>query len=62
MTSFGPHRAVVYLGRHYLAFQDQATVQVLSQHFDWLVREAAHGARTVTDYLERLRGAIEPED
>lgn len=62
VTIFGPHRAVVYLGRHYLSFQDQATVQVLSQHFDWLVREAAHGARMVTDHLERLRAGIEPDD
>jgi transcriptional regulator with XRE-family HTH domain len=58
VTIFGPHRAVVYLGRHYLSFQDQTTVQTLSQHFDWLVREAAHGARTVTDHLIQLRDGI----
>lgn len=62
VTIFGPHRAVVYLGRHYLAFQDHETVQTLSQHFDWLVREAAHGARAVTDHLERLRAEIDPDD
>lgn len=58
VTIFGPHRAVVYLGRHYLSFQDQATVLTLSQHFDWLVREAAHGARMVGDHLTTLRDAI----
>jgi transcriptional regulator with XRE-family HTH domain len=58
VTIFGPHRAVVYLGRHFLSFQDQSTVQTLSHHFDWLVREAAHGARTVTDHLTRLREGI----
>lgn len=62
VTIFGPHRAVVYLGQHYLSFQDFTTVQTLSHHFDWLVREAAHGARTVTDHLERLRAGIEPDD
>ena len=58
VTIFGPHRAVVYLGRHYLSFQEEGTVQTQSQQFDWLVREATYGARTVTDHLERLRDRI----
>ncbi len=58
VTIFGPHRAVVYLGRHYLSFQEQGTVMTLSQHFDWLVREATSSARTVTDHLARLRDRI----
>jgi transcriptional regulator with XRE-family HTH domain len=62
VTIFGPNHAVIYLGRHYLSFQDHATVQALSQHFDWLVREAAYSARTVSQHLEHLRAGIEPED
>jgi transcriptional regulator with XRE-family HTH domain len=58
VTIFGPHRAVVYLGRHYLSFQEQGTVMTLSQHFDWLVREATSSARTVTDHLAQLRDRI----
>lgn len=55
VTVFGPILAVVYLGRHYLAFRDSARVAQISQHFDWLVKEAAFGAREVPAYLQGLR-------
>lgn len=58
VTVFGPLLAVVYLGRHYLAFRDSARVQQISQHFDWLVKEAAFSARDVTDHLRGLRQGI----
>lgn len=58
VTVFGPLLAVVYLGRHYLAFRDSARVQQISQHFDWLVKEAAFSARDVADHLRGLRGRI----
>jgi transcriptional regulator with XRE-family HTH domain len=54
VTIFGPLLAVVYLGRDYLAFRDSARVARLSEHFDWLVREAAMGARDVASYLRGL--------
>lgn len=54
VTIFGPLQAVVYLGRDYLAFRDTARVARLSEHFDWLVREAAMGARDVAACLRRL--------
>ncbi|WGV15894.1 helix-turn-helix domain-containing protein [Fuscovulum ytuae] len=58
VTVFGPLLAVVYLGRHYLAFRDSARVQQISQHFDWLVKEAAFSARDVTGHLRELRQEI----
>jgi len=55
VTVFGPILAVVYLGRHYLAFRDTSRVAQISQHFDWLVKEAAFGAREGPAYLQGLR-------
>ncbi len=58
VTVFGPLLAVVYLGRHYLAFRDQDRVASVSRHFDWLIREAAVGAREVPAQLQALRDRI----
>lgn len=58
ITVFGPMLAVLYLGRHYLAFRDSARVDSFSRHFDWLVREAAVSARAVPDHLRDLRARI----
>lgn len=58
ITVFGPMLAVLYLGRHYLAFRDSARVDSFSRHFDWLVREAALGAREVPQVLQGLRAGI----
>lgn len=54
VTVFGPLLAVVYLGRDYLAFRDSVRVARVSDHFDWLVREATMGARDVAGYLRGL--------
>jgi transcriptional regulator with XRE-family HTH domain len=58
VTIFGPLLAVIYLGRHYIAFRDTARVSSFSAHFDWLVREADMGAREFPALLERLGGEI----
>jgi transcriptional regulator with XRE-family HTH domain len=58
VTVFGPKMAVIYLGQHFLAFRDRDRVRTLSQHFDWLVREAAISARAVPDHLRALRAAL----
>lgn len=58
VTVFGPLLAVIYLGRHYIAFRDSLRVESLTQHFDWLVREAALGARDVTAHLRQLRATL----
>ncbi len=59
VTVFGPLLAVVYLGRHYIAFRDTARVAKVSAHFDWLVREASLSARDVGDHLRGLRAKID---
>ena len=59
VTVFGPHLAVIYLGRHYIAFRDPARVVSISQHFDWLVREAPLGAREVMGHLRDLRASLD---
>ena len=59
VTVFGPKMAVIYLGQHFLAFRDRDWVRTLSQHFDWLVREAAISARAVPDHLRAMRAALD---
>lgn len=54
VTIFGPLLAVIYLGRHYLAFRDSARIETITQHFDFLVREAEIGARDMGAHLQRL--------
>lgn len=54
VTVFGPLLAVLYLGRHYIAFRDTARVASFSGHFDWLVREAEAGARDFGQVLAGL--------
>lgn len=54
VTIFGPLLAVIYLGRHYLAFRDSARVETITQHFDGLVREAEIGAREIGAHLTVL--------
>ncbi|OYW59129.1 MAG: transcriptional regulator [Rhodobacterales bacterium 32-66-7] len=54
ITVFGPLLAVIYLGRHYLAFRDSARVETITQHFDLLVREAEVGARDMVAHLQGL--------
>ena len=58
VTVFGPLLAVVYLGRHYIAFRDSARVASVSAHFDWLVREATISARDLPAHLRALRARI----
>ena len=59
VTVFGPLLAVLYLGRHYLAFRDTERVRAMTAHFDWLVREAAISARGFPIELRRLAAEIE---
>ena len=58
VTVFGPHLAVIYLGRTYLSFRDPARVAAISAHFDWLVREAPLGAREAGAHLRALRAGM----
>ena len=58
VTVFGPLLAVIYLGRHYVAFRDSQRVGAITQHFDWLVREAEIGARDFPSFLRTLRDEV----
>jgi len=58
VTVFGPILAVLYLGRHYLAFRDSVRVDSFTRHFDWLVREADVSARDMPAYLRTARARI----
>ena len=54
VTVFGPLLAVVYAGRHYLAFRDSLRGQAFTEHFDNLVREASVPDREIKPFLARL--------
>lgn len=56
MTVFGPLLAVLYLGQNYLAFRDTERVQLMTRHFDRLVREASVTPRDVPEYIDALKG------
>ncbi len=55
MTVFGPLLAVVYVGRFYLTFRGSDRVASMTQHFDWLVREASVDARDAARTLRDLQ-------
>ena len=54
VTVFGPGLAVVYVGQCYLAFREDERVKSLTNHFDWLVREATVDARNVPAFIRAL--------
>jgi transcriptional regulator with XRE-family HTH domain len=55
VTVFGPLLAVLYLGQNYLAFRDTERVQLMTRHFDTLVREASITPRGLPDYIQTLQ-------
>lgn len=58
LTVFGPLLAVLYVGRHYLAFRESSRIATFTEHFDWLVRTAEIGARELPGLLDRLAAEI----
>lgn len=54
ITVFGPLLAVLYSGSHYLALRDRDRIEILTTHFDQLVRQAEFTARDVPNYLAQL--------
>ncbi|MCC1492247.1 helix-turn-helix domain-containing protein [Cognatishimia sp. F0-27] len=55
VTVFGPLLAVLYVGRHYLAFRDRERITAFSDHFDHLTREATVRAHDFPAHLRALR-------
>lgn len=58
VTVFGPLVGVIYVGRFYLAFREARRVRSLTEHFDWLLREAEIDARDVAQHIATLRDSI----
>lgn len=55
VTIFGPLLAVIYLGQNYLAFRDTERVQMITRHFDLLVREAWITPRDLSQHIKALK-------
>lgn len=54
ITIFGPNLAVIYVGQFYLTFRESQRVRSLTDHFDWLIREASVDAHDVGGYIQSL--------
>ncbi|MEC7765181.1 MAG: helix-turn-helix transcriptional regulator [Pseudomonadota bacterium] len=54
ITVYGPLVGVIYVGRFYLAFRESSRLRSLTDHFDWLVREAEVDARDFGTHLKGL--------
>jgi transcriptional regulator with XRE-family HTH domain len=54
LTIFGPKRVAVYVGNMYLVFNSTEHIQVLTRHFDDLIRAAAIQPPGVIDFLKSL--------
>ncbi len=54
ISVFGHFLAVVYIGRYYMVFRERKQIQALTQHFDYLIREADTGARTAANVIEEM--------
>lgn len=52
VTVFGPLLAVLYVGRHYLAFRDRERVHSFTEHFDALIREASFTTRELEQFFK----------
>ncbi|MEM6310382.1 MAG: helix-turn-helix domain-containing protein [Pseudomonadota bacterium] len=54
ITVFGPLLATLYSGGHYLTFRDRERVEILTNQFDDLVRQAAVTSREFPNHLRQL--------
>ena len=58
VTIFGPLLAVIYTGGHYMSFRDVERVEIFTNDFDTLIREASVTARDCPDHLAELAQLI----
>ena len=58
ISVFGPLLAVIYIGQSYLAFRDSERVQMMTRHFDRLVREATITPRDIAGHIEKLKATV----
>ncbi|MCH9011476.1 MAG: helix-turn-helix transcriptional regulator [Proteobacteria bacterium] len=59
LTIFGPKRVAVYVGNMYLVFNSTEHIQVLTRHFDDLIRAAVIQPPDVIDFLKGLLRELE---
>lgn len=59
ITVFGPLIGVIYVGNCYLAFRESSRIKTLTQHFDWLVREADVDARDAANHIQSLADRVD---
>ena len=52
ITVFGPLLAVLYVGRHYLAFRESERVHTFTEHFDTLIREASFATSDLEQFFK----------
>ena len=52
VTVFGPLLAVLYVGRHYLAFRDSERVHSFTEHFAALIREASFATQELEQFFK----------
>jgi transcriptional regulator with XRE-family HTH domain len=60
LTIFGPKRAAVYVGNMYFVLNSTEHIQVLTRHFDDLIRAAVIQPPDVIRFLEGLLRELEP--
>jgi transcriptional regulator with XRE-family HTH domain len=58
VSVFGPLLAVIYVGRFHIAFREGVRLRSLTEHFDWLVREAVVDARDAARTLREMSAAL----
>ena len=58
-TVFGPKRATVFLGGMYFVFNTTGHIQLLSEHFDNLIRAAVVQAHEAPAFLRKLAAELE---
>ncbi|PWR03270.1 transcriptional regulator [Meridianimarinicoccus roseus] len=58
VSVFGPLLAVIYVGRFHIAFREGVRLRRLTEHFDWLVREAVVDARDAARTLREMSAAL----
>lgn len=58
VTIFGPLLAVIYTGGHYMSFRDVERIEIFTNDFDTLVREATVTSRDCPGHLTELAQLI----
>lgn len=58
VSVFGQHRAVVYIGSSYFVFNTREHIEMLTRHFDDLVRDARVLSHEASTWLVQLAAAV----